>query len=115
VIGVLVEVARTDEIPVGEVRRYVVEGREIAIVNLGDGDFRAVGDICSHAHYHLSEGEVDVEDATIECWKHGSTFDLATGRPRTLPATAPIPTYPVKVEGETIMIELRDDDRDTDG
>ena len=46
--------------------------------------------ICSHAHYFLDEGEVDVEDQTIECPKHGSTFDLNTGGPRTLPATQPV-------------------------
>jgi len=86
-------------VPPGEARRFVVDGREVAVVNLGDGQFRAVGDVCSHEHYHLSEGEVDVDDETIECPRHGSTFDLATGRPRTLPATLPVPAFPVKVEG----------------
>ena len=114
-IGMLVEVARTEDIPVGEVRRFVVDHTEIAVVNLGEEGFRAVGDICSHAHYHLSDGEVDVEDQTVECWKHGSTFDLNTGRPKTLPATSPIPTYPVKIEGETIMIELKDETSGPDG
>jgi 3-phenylpropionate/trans-cinnamate dioxygenase ferredoxin subunit len=112
---VLVEVARTADIPTGEARRFVVDHTEIAVVNLGEGQFRVVGDICSHAHYHLSEGEVDTDDETIECWKHGSTFDLNTGRPRTLPATSPIPTYTVKIEGEAIMIELRDEDSGADG
>lgn len=104
----LVEVATTSDIPEGEARRFVVDGVEIAVVNLGEGEFRAIGDICSHAHYQLSDGEVDAEDQTIECWKHGSTFDLNTGRPRTLPATIAVPTYPVKVEGDAILIELED-------
>jgi 3-phenylpropionate/trans-cinnamate dioxygenase ferredoxin subunit len=103
-----VAVASTADIPVGEVRRFVVDGQEIAVVNLGDDGFRAVSDICSHEHYHLSDGEVEPEDRTIECWKHGSTFDLNTGRPLTLPATAPIRVFPVRVEDETIMIEVED-------
>jgi 3-phenylpropionate/trans-cinnamate dioxygenase ferredoxin subunit len=104
----LFEVARTDAIPEGEVRHFVVESIEIALANLGDGVFLAVDDICSHAEASLSEGEVDVDDETIECPRHGSTFDLRTGRPRTLPATLPVVTYPVKVEGDTILIELED-------
>jgi 3-phenylpropionate/trans-cinnamate dioxygenase ferredoxin subunit len=111
----LVEVAKTTDIPVGEARRFVVDDAEIAVVNLGEDGFRAVSDICSHAHYHLSDGEVDADDQTIECWKHGSTFDLNTGRPRTLPATLPVPVYPVKLEGETIMIELEDGSGVADG
>jgi 3-phenylpropionate/trans-cinnamate dioxygenase ferredoxin subunit len=111
----LVEVGRASDIPVGEARRFVIQDAEIAVVNLGDEGFRAVSDICSHAHYHLSEGDVDAEDQTIECWKHGSTFDLNTGRPRTLPATLPVEVYPVKQEGETIMIELGGGDGVADG
>ena len=78
-----VTVASTADVPEGEVRRFVVDGEEVAVVNLGEAGFRAVSDICSHEHYHLSDGEVDEEEQTIECWKHGSTFDLNTGRPRT--------------------------------
>ena len=59
--------------------------------NLG---FRVVDAICSHAHYFLDEGDLDVEDETIECPKHGSMFDLNTGRPRSLPATQPVSLVP---------------------
>jgi 3-phenylpropionate/trans-cinnamate dioxygenase ferredoxin subunit len=104
----LIDVARTSDVPEGEVRRVTVDGVEIALVNLGDGQFAAVDDVCSHAEASLSEGEVDVEDETIECPRHGSTFDLRSGRPRSLPATLPIRTYPVKVEGDTILIELEE-------
>jgi 3-phenylpropionate/trans-cinnamate dioxygenase ferredoxin subunit len=65
-----------------------------------------VDDVCSHALAYLHEGEVDPDFETIECPKHGSTFDLNTGRPRTLPATQPIAAYPVKVEGDEILIEV---------
>jgi 3-phenylpropionate/trans-cinnamate dioxygenase ferredoxin subunit len=102
------EVAKTDEIPEGEARRFVVNRIEIAVANLGGGEFLAVDDICSHAEASLSEGEVDVDDVTIECPRHGSTFDLRTGKPRSLPATLPVVTFPVKVEGDQILIELDD-------
>src|SRR5438445_1516107 len=104
----LVEVGTTADVPEGEVRRFVVRGTDVAVANLGGGRFLAVGDVCSHAEASLSEGEVDVDDETIECPRHGSTFDLATGRPRTLPATLPVPAFPVKVEGDTILIEVED-------
>ena len=104
----LVEVARTGDIPEGEARRFVVNRIEVAVANLGGGTYLAVDDICSHAEASLSEGEVDVEDETIECPRHGSTFDLRTGQPRSLPATLPVLTFRLKVEGESIMIELED-------
>jgi 3-phenylpropionate/trans-cinnamate dioxygenase ferredoxin subunit len=94
------------EIPEGEARRYAVEDLQVAVVNLGEKGFRAVDAICSHAHYFLDEGEVDVEESSIECWKHGSTFDLDTGRPRTLPATQPVATYAVTEDGSDILIEV---------
>ena len=96
------------EVPVGEARRYPVDGRSVAVVNLGEKGFRAIDAVCSHAHYFLDEGEVDVEETTVECWKHGSTFDLDTGRPRTLPATQPVATYAVTQDGDDILIEVTD-------
>ena len=84
-------------------------GREVALVNLGEEGFRAVDAICSHAHSYLDEGEVDVDFGTIECAKHGSTFDLETGRPRTLPATMPVQVFPVKLEGDDVLIEVNGD------
>ena len=102
----LVTVARVDEIPEGEARRFDVDGHAIAVVNLGGGEFRAIGDVCSHAEAFLHEGEVDVDFETIECPRHGSTFDLETGRPRSLPATQPVPAYRVKVEDDEIKVEL---------
>ena len=101
-----VRVCSVDEVPEGEARRFAVDGRLVAVVNLGDEGFRAVDAICSHEHYYLDEGEVDVDLETIECPKHGSTFDLDTGRPRTLPATQPVATYAVTQDGDDILIEV---------
>ena len=100
------EAAKAAEIPEGEARKVVLDRIEIAVANLGEGTFLAVDDICSHAESSLSEGEVDPDLETIECPRHGSTFDLRTGNPKTLPATLPVITWPVKVEGDTVMIDL---------
>jgi 3-phenylpropionate/trans-cinnamate dioxygenase ferredoxin subunit len=105
----LVRLCTVNDVPDGEVRRFEVDHRPIAVVNLGDEGFRAVDAICSHAHYFLDEGEVDVDLETIECPKHGSTFDLNTGKPRTLPATVPVQVFPVKIENDDILIEVNDE------
>jgi 3-phenylpropionate/trans-cinnamate dioxygenase ferredoxin component len=104
-----VRVCGTSDVPAGEVRRFEVNHRPFAVVNLGDEGFRVVDSICSHAHYFLDEGEVDVDDETIECPKHGSTFDLNTGKPTTLPATQPVERFVVTVEGDDVLIEVTDD------
>jgi len=104
-----VRVCGTSDVPAGEVRRFEVDHRPIAVVNLGEEGFRAIDAICSHAHYFLDEGEVDVDVGTIECPKHGSTFDLNTGKPITLPATQPVERFDLKVEGDDVLIEVTDD------
>jgi 3-phenylpropionate/trans-cinnamate dioxygenase ferredoxin subunit len=89
----------------GSARRFDVDGHRIALVRIGD-DFYAIGDRCSHADVSLSEGEVLADDVEIECWKHGSTFDLRTGEPQSLPATKPVPTYEVAVDGDDVKVVL---------
>ena len=101
----LVRLCGVGDVPVGEVRRFEHDARPYAVANLGDDGFRVVDAICSHAHFFLDEGELDVEDQTLECPKHGSTFDLNTGRPRTLPATQPVDAFAVKVEDDDVIIE----------
>jgi len=80
-----------------------VDGVAVAIVRDGDEWF-AVYDECSHAAIPLSEGEV--EGTQIECWLHGSMFDLRTGKPTNLPATEPVAIYPVKVEGGDVLVDV---------
>ena len=81
-----------------------IDGQPVAIVRAEDGSIHAVDDTCSHAEVSLSEGEVD--DCSIECWLHGSRFDLRTGAPTGLPATRPIAVYPVTVEGDTVLVDV---------
>ncbi len=104
----LVSVGKASDIPAGEARRFTLNGRQIAVANLGDGEFRALGAICSHAQAFLDEGDVDPDLETIECPRHGSTFDLDSGKPRSLPATAPVPVYNVKVEDDEVKVEIQD-------
>ena len=93
------------ELPSGTARRYDVAGHRIAVVRLGD-DVYALGDRCSHADFSLSEGEIYEDERTLECWKHGSEFDLETGEALTLPATRPVPTYEARVEGDEIVVVI---------
>lgn len=99
-------VAKTDEIQVGEAMRVQVGKNAVCLVNLGEAGFRAVSDVCSHAEASLSEGEVDTDDGTIECPRHGSAFDLNSGKARALPATLPVATYKVTTDGGDILIEV---------
>ena len=102
----LMKLCSVSDVPVGEARRFAVGDGWVAVANLGDDGFRAVDAICSHEHFFLDDGEVDVDDHTIECAKHGSTFDLETGNPRTLPAVRPVAVYDVKIDDDDILIEV---------
>jgi 3-phenylpropionate/trans-cinnamate dioxygenase ferredoxin subunit len=84
-------------------RRVEVNGVPVSVV-LTEGEVFAIYDVCSHANVSLSEGEV--EDCQIECWLHGSTFDLRTGKPSGPPATRPVPVYPVKIVGDDVLVSV---------
>ena len=97
-----------EDVPAAGTLRVELEGEsgpvEVAIVRDEDGELHAISDICSHGAVSLSDGEV--EDCTIECWLHGSRFDLRTGAPIGLPATRSVPTYPVTVIGDDVFVKL---------
>lgn len=93
----LVRACTLGEVPIGTCKAAIVNGTAIVIVRTQEGVF-ALRDACSHADVALSEGEVN--DGTIECWLHGSAFDLRTGQPLGPPAVTAVPVYPVTVEGE---------------
>jgi 3-phenylpropionate/trans-cinnamate dioxygenase ferredoxin component len=92
-----------DEVVEGTALAVTVDGIDIALVRDGD-EIYAIRDECSHAAIALSEG--DVEGCEIECWLHGSRFDLRTGKPTCLPATEPVAIYPVSVEGDDVMVDV---------
>jgi 3-phenylpropionate/trans-cinnamate dioxygenase ferredoxin subunit len=81
-----------------------VDGRPLAVARDGDGGLHAVDNVCSHQYVLLSEGEVD--DCTIECWLHGSRFDLRTGQPTGLPAVRPIDVFPLRLEGDDVLVDV---------
>jgi 3-phenylpropionate/trans-cinnamate dioxygenase ferredoxin subunit len=82
-----------------------IEDTPVVVARIGEEVF-ALRDVCSHAEVALSEGEV--YDHTIECWLHGSCFDLRTGKPTNPPATQPVPTYRVKIEGDDVYVSLKE-------
>ncbi|MFC0003132.1 non-heme iron oxygenase ferredoxin subunit [Micromonospora siamensis] len=100
----MIRICSTEDVPKGTVIRAEVDGVALALVHGEDGGFYAVYDECSHAAVALSEGEV--EGCTLECWLHGSRFDLRTGEPTGLPATEPVPVYPVEVRDGDIYVSL---------
>jgi 3-phenylpropionate/trans-cinnamate dioxygenase ferredoxin subunit len=104
-MGTLVRLCARDDIEPGTARRFDVDDHRIAVVRIGD-DFYAIGDRCSHADYSLSEGDVWADELELECPKHGSTFSLTTGEPKTLPATRPVPVYAIQVEGDDVSVVL---------
>ena len=89
----------------GEAKRFVLGNLVLAVVRIDD-DWYAVGDVCTHQRISLSEGEVHPGTREIECWKHGSCFSLETGEPSALPATRPIPVYPVRIDDGDVLVVL---------
>jgi 3-phenylpropionate/trans-cinnamate dioxygenase ferredoxin subunit len=100
-VAEFVRACSVDDVPEDAAIRVVIDDVPIAIVR-SVGEVYAIHDVCSHANVPLSEGEV--EDTTIECWLHGSRFDLVTGTPTGLPATKPVPVYPVKIDGSDVYV-----------
>jgi len=95
------------EVPEDGSLRVELPDVDVAVVNF-DGTIYAIEDVCSHAEVALTDGEVEEFDGapTIECALHGSCFDLRTGAPTNLPATEPVPVYPVRVEGDDVLVDV---------
>ena len=99
-----IPVCKVSDLPAnGAAVGFEVKGEPVAIVRT-EGEMFAMSDVCSHEEVPLSEGEV--YDHTVECWLHGSCFDLRTGKPTNPPATQPVPTYRVKIEGDDVYVAL---------
>jgi 3-phenylpropionate/trans-cinnamate dioxygenase ferredoxin component len=102
------KVASVQDFPDGGTLKVELGGEPICVVRLVDGSFRAVHDTCSHQEYPLHEGYVEEHGgrAFIECALHGSSFDLDTGKPDSLPAVKPIPVYACKVADGQVHVDV---------
>jgi 3-phenylpropionate/trans-cinnamate dioxygenase ferredoxin subunit len=101
-----VTVCSLEDLPEGETRLIEVEGRKIGVFHCGDGELYAIEDRCSHDDGPLAEGEFDLDACTVECPRHGSLFDLRSGRPKTLPAFQPVDTFEPRVEDGEVKLEI---------
>jgi 3-phenylpropionate/trans-cinnamate dioxygenase ferredoxin subunit len=96
-------IASLDDIPDGEMRQFVVRGELVGLYRVGDHVY-AVNDVCTHEEAYLTEGYFEPEDLEVECPLHGSRFNVETGDVRILPATRPIATYEVKIDGKEVLV-----------
>jgi 3-phenylpropionate/trans-cinnamate dioxygenase ferredoxin subunit len=96
-------VAKTSEIAEDEAKKVIIGDQHVAVFNLG-GEFYATDDICTHAYASLSEGYI--EDGCVECPLHAGRFDIKTGKAQGVPVTEDIKTFPVKVDGDNVYVEL---------
>jgi len=93
------------DLPAEGVIGVEVDGEPVAVARVS-GEVYAIRDVCSHAEVPLSEGEV--YGHTVECWLHGSCFDLRTGKPTGPPASKPVPVFPVKIEGDDVLVAVKE-------
>jgi 3-phenylpropionate/trans-cinnamate dioxygenase ferredoxin subunit len=100
-------VAVRGDLAPGEKMLVEYDGEPVGLFNI-DGEYYAIGDVCTHDGGPLVEG--DLHGDVIVCPRHGARFDVRTGQVRTLPAYRPVPTYAVRLEGDAILIAPRDED-----
>jgi 3-phenylpropionate/trans-cinnamate dioxygenase ferredoxin subunit len=101
----IIDICAVSDLPPGGMKLVEWEDLEIGVFNC-NGEILAIEDRCSHDNGTLVEGILDQEKCTVECPRHGSEFDLRTGKPVTLPAYVPVDTFPVIVEGDQIKVEV---------
>ena len=94
--GEAIHVCHRDDLPAVGAAQAQIEGRLVAIVRTEDGEVHAIDDTCTHANVSLAEGELD--GCLLECWLHGSVFDVRDGEPKNLPATVPVAVHQVTVD-----------------
>jgi len=101
--------ANLSDLPENAAVAVEIDGIDVALVRTAEQVF-AIRDVCSHAEVALSEGEITFDSEgtpEIECWLHGSTFNLCNGLPVILPATEPVPVYPVTVDGDAVLVDVQ--------
>lgn len=103
-----IDVCPLAELPPGSMRLVVAGELEIGVYNCGGGVLRAIEDRCSHDDGPLCEGDWDPDDCVVVCPRHGSRFDLASGRPLSLPAFEPVAVYDVSVENGIVRLDVQE-------
>ena len=103
--GTKIPVCPAAELLPGEMRLVEHDDKKIGVFNC-EGTLYAIEDRCSHDDGDLLDGTIDPDACTVECPRHGSLFDLSTGRPKTLPAFQPVQTFPIAIENDTITLEV---------
>jgi 3-phenylpropionate/trans-cinnamate dioxygenase ferredoxin subunit len=101
-----IPVCPADELGEGEMRLVEADGRKVGVFRCAGGELFAIEDRCSHDDGPLAEGEFDRDACTVECPRHGSLFDIRSGRPKTLPAYQPVETFEVREEDGEIKLEV---------
>jgi len=101
--GTFVAVAKTTDLPVGQLKQVVIGGQPILICHTADGFF-AIDDTCTHDDGPLADGWLDGN--ALECPRHGARFDVTNGTVLCLPAAVGIRSYPVQVEGDDIKVSV---------
>ena len=100
-------ICKIEELPEGEMRLVEDDaGRKIGVFHCVGGEMFAIEDRCSHDDGPLAEGEFDQASCTVECPRHGSLFDLRTGKPKSLPAYVPVDTFEVTVHDGEVKVEI---------
>lgn len=96
-------VAKLGDIPDGGMIQVVAQGGPVGLYRVGDAVY-AIGDYCSHEETFLTDGEFEADELEVECPLHGSRFNVSNGAVRILPATRPVPSFEVKVEGDLVQV-----------
>jgi 3-phenylpropionate/trans-cinnamate dioxygenase ferredoxin subunit len=99
------EICPLAELPPGSMRLVTSGHVDVGVYNCG-GELFAIEDRCSHDDGPLCEGDWEPGECVVVCPRHGSRFDIASGRPLTLPAYLPVDTFPVHVRDGTVVVEL---------
>lgn len=101
-------VASIADIPDGGMKQVSVHGDVVGLYRVGT-DVYAINDYCTHEETFLTGGDFEADELEVECPLHGSRFNVVDGSVRILPATKPVATYPVKVEGDLVLVGPRKD------
>ncbi|HWI23017.1 MAG TPA: non-heme iron oxygenase ferredoxin subunit [Baekduia sp.] len=104
-MGDTIDIGMIGDLPPGEIRVIEYDDFEVAVINC-KGELFAIEDRCSHDDGPLAEGILNEEDCTIECPRHGSLFDLRTGKPKTLPAYEPVETFGTRIEDGKVKVDM---------